>query len=312
MARLEPLMCPNCGAEIFSDEFTPGITGGAPIADCYAACLRRCASCGIGFSNARHAAHTVRIYSDPLRNIPEPARAGALDILGSALNLRNRANKRSKFGFETSEDAVTWTVFTYLYGAGVWPLQFVGRLDGARHTTLLLWGTPFPITDASGHDLRKRVISVLDKLGEDPGSYSEPDVILDFGAAGIVIVEVKYRSPNDNKPIDYRGWDTYLDQRAFVDPKGVRRSGHYELARNWRLGCELAQDRRLTVINLGPPDLFDSGTGAQLRLFETSLRLGPDRRFQRLTWPTFLGAIKEMPDWFREYLLLKRLVDRTE
>jgi hypothetical protein len=103
-------MCPNCGAEILSDEFTPGVTGGTLIADCYAACLRRCASCGIGFSNARHAADTVRIYSDPLRNIPEPARAGALDILASALNVRNRANKRSKFGFETSEDSASSSV----------------------------------------------------------------------------------------------------------------------------------------------------------------------------------------------------------
>ncbi len=84
------------------------------------------------------------------------------------------------------------------------------------------------------------------------------------GPAGIVFIEVKYRSLNDNKDADYGGWSRYLDTDAFADPLSLRRSGHYELARNWRIGWDLAGERPFTLVNLGPPILFEGPEGKRL------------------------------------------------
>ena len=36
-----------------------------------------------------------------------------------------------------------------------------------------------------------------------------PDVLIDFGAYGLFIVEVKHRSGTDLKAVNYAGWDRY-------------------------------------------------------------------------------------------------------
>jgi hypothetical protein len=46
-------------------------------------------------------------------------------------------------------------------------------------------------------------------LREDPNSFSEPDVIVDFGEHGVMFIEVKHQSGNDLKPFDYAGWPRY-------------------------------------------------------------------------------------------------------
>jgi hypothetical protein len=306
------MICPVCG-ETLSDEFALTDGGRPPTADSYSACLRQCIHCGIGFSNSRTA--PVCIYNDPLDNIPEPVREGVIKTLGLALNVRNRNNKRSKFGFETSEDAVTWTVFTYLHS--------VRRLTAFQNLvnpgsilltpqkpTLLVWGAPFPLDHVPGQRLRKQVTEILEQLGENPNSLSEPDIVLDFGSVGLVVIEVKYRSPNENKASGYPGWPTYIPKSgAFIDHDGARRSGHYELVRNWRLAWELAEDRPFTLINLGPEKLFEGEEGERLTAFESSLRQTPERRFLRMTWNDLLALSGEIPEWFRQYVSKKRLVD---
>ena len=113
---LPVLACPSCGSDVTQS------TGELKRAGRYSDCLRRCKRCGIGFSNARHSA--TRIYQDPEMNVPEQSRGGIAERLKLALNERNRPSKRIKFGFSTSEDALTWTVFTYL--------NMTGQLRAAR------------------------------------------------------------------------------------------------------------------------------------------------------------------------------------
>ena len=65
-------------------------------------------------SNILDSERVTYIHRDPLTNIPKECRDGVLETLSAALNVRSRSSKRSRFGFSTSEDAVTWVVFSYL------------------------------------------------------------------------------------------------------------------------------------------------------------------------------------------------------
>jgi hypothetical protein len=81
-------------------------------------CLRRCEHCRIGASNTADSHSVTYIFRDPLDNIPPESREGVSEVLAQALNVYNRPSKLTNFGFSTSEDAVTWVVFTYLLRSG--------------------------------------------------------------------------------------------------------------------------------------------------------------------------------------------------
>jgi hypothetical protein len=312
MSELEAIVCPDCRRSTGSVDYVAEKRGGPPPALSYATCLRKCPSCDIGFSNTRNPNAVVRIYRDPLRNIPEQVRGGALEALAAALNIRNRENKREKFAFETSEDAVTWTVFRYLQlTENVTPVLrecIPGLLSAApQEPSLLLWGAPVPPSDPRAGAIRQRLEELLLRIGENLESFSEPDVILDLGPAGIVMIEVKYRSLNDTKPADHGGWSRYIDTDAFADPMTLRNGGHYELARNWRIGWELAGERPFTLANLGPAVLFEGSVGKRLTEFERCLQRREGRCFRQLPWPRLLEAIPGWAGWFKDYVASRGL-----
>jgi len=307
MPELVAIACPDCGKALGPIAYSPDDQGSPPTTVSYATCLRRCEDCGVGFSNARDASCVTKIYRDPTRNVPAPLRGGLLETLGLAMNVRNRENKREKLAFETSEDAATWTVFRYLQNAGLLRLVVEARVRAstrapADEPALLLWGAPVPAGDVRARAIRARLGEILCAIGENPDWFSEPDVALDLGLAGIVMIEVKHRSPNDRKDPDYGGWPRYLaDTDVFADTATLRRSGHYELARNWRIGCDLAGDRPFTLVNLGPEALFEGVEGERLAEFERCLRAGETRRFRRLSWPVLLDALAQPESWFADY-----------
>jgi hypothetical protein len=167
----------------------------------------------IAASNAANPKTVTFICRDPLGNIPIESREGARKALANALNVRNRSSKRRRFGFSTSEDAVTWVLFTYLLHSG----QLLVALRRARLIsaetftvvpTLLLWGAPIGIGDR-GAEIQTQLRDLCVGLKEDPNSCSEPDVIVDLGEAGLIFIEVKYLSRNDRKPQNYSGWSRY-------------------------------------------------------------------------------------------------------
>ena len=262
MTKLEKLICSICGNLIESDNYNPNSRGGASPAASFETCLRRCNNCGIGYSNAQNPSSVVKIYRKPLDNIPPEVHNGALDTVSNALNKLNRENKLKKFAFETSEDAVTWTVFNYLKQRK-FLCEFFKR-SGADwlistdiEPTVLLWGVPVLGADRRGIDIKKNLITILKQIGEDPQKYSEPDVILDFGDIGVVVIEVKYRSPNDKLNEKSPKWEKYLhNSSAFADINGLKKTGYYELARNWRIAWDLAGGRPMAFINLGPESIF--------------------------------------------------------
>jgi hypothetical protein len=175
---------------------------------------------------------------------------------------------------------------------------------------LLLWGVPVTAGQTSAA-LRKALLAVSDHLGEDPARRSEPDVVLDFGRHGLVFVEVKYRSKNDRKAPEYEHWGRYLDvpSACFDSPSAVRASGLYELARYWRIGCDIARARPFTLVNLGPVRLFRGRGAAMLSQFASALGQAESRRFVRLTWAGLLQGISDKPDWLTDYVRKRGLLD---
>lgn len=308
MAKLESIICPKCDQLIESDNYAPNSRGGAPPATSFDACLRRCNECGIGFSNAQNPSSVVKIYHNPLDNIPPEGHDGALETVLNALNQLNRENKLKKFAFETSEDAVTWTVFNYLkqkrFLCGSLKLSGVDWLiQKDIEPTVLLWGVPVPYSDRRGIDIRETLSTILDQIGEDPQKYSEPDVILDFRDIGVVVIEVKYRSPNDALDEKSPKWERYLhNSSAFADINVIKKAGYYELARNWLIAWEFAGDRPMTLINLGPDAIFKRDDGKKIREFSKCLRQNKIHKFIDVTWTRFLEGVSDHPQWFDRYL----------
>lgn len=277
-------------------------------------CIRKCTACGIGASNGIDPDAVTYIHREPLNNIPEQIRDGAAGALEQALNVQNRLSKRRRFGFSTSEDALTWVVFAHLLRSGNLAPVFA-RLGisadppGALEPALLLWGSPMD-GNVRAADIRGRLAKLCRSVNEDVQSFSEPDVLVDLGPAGLVLVEVKYLSGNDGKPSDYAGWKRYLPTpQAFVTESEVRATGHYELARYWWLLTVLAQGRPATLINLGPARLFRGLEGQRLDRFASTLVTGSSRRFVKLTWSDFLHAVGNVPDWLTEFLQSRRLAE---
>ncbi|MCB9663435.1 MAG: hypothetical protein H6732_04960 [Alphaproteobacteria bacterium] len=225
-----------------------------------------------------------------------------------SLNERNRSNKLTKLGYSTSEDAITWTLVSWLAEHPLRSLASLAKAVGIRSDVtpaVLLWGVP--IAGSRGAEVRQAVIGVLDKLGERPNGRTEPDVVLDFGSDGIIVIEVKHLSPNDVQPARHAGkFAKYVEGNpAFADPDATTRSGFYELARNWAVGSALASDHPFALINLGPDRLFRGRAGQDLAAFERTLDQERHRTFRRLTWPDFLRIIapdEPLPLWLNAWL----------
>lgn len=307
-AALPPIPCPICGVRLMA----PASAAVAPARD-YADCLRRCDPCGVGFSNGREKPTTV--FRDPLHNIPEDVREGALDALAASLNETSRATKVARFGYSSSEDAVTWTVFSFAARSAPATLQEIGRrvfgFPAPPLPTVLLWGAPVPPSE-SGQALRLRLIEICDSLGEETRGRTEPDVLLDYGAAGLAIIEVKLHSRNEPlAPAQLGKFDRYVGSaEAFTDAARVRASGHYELTRNWRIGCDLAGTRPFRLMNLGPSSLFADDT--RLDELQRGLNVSAMRRFHRTTWRELLTCVADtsgvIPTWLSTWLRRRDIV----
>jgi hypothetical protein len=241
------------------------------------------------------------ILREPFAGLPDWVADGCSLALDSCLNQAHRATKRTEFQSMSSEDHVTWTILRFLQRE-----QALGRAFG--HPDLLpdvlVWGAPVPNDSVAAQALRKNVIKVLDRIGEAERWRTEPDIILDFGDSGLVIVEAKLFSDNDSKASDYGGWTTYLDATSVRDPACARSTGRYELVRNWRLGVDLAGDRPFTLVNLAPAlSAAERRILAQLRIaFGTS----SSRRFKLRTWASLVSA-GTVPEWLKRYAARRRL-----
>jgi hypothetical protein len=296
--RFRPMRCRRCGNEIAPNADViarlqakgKGMTAGTR-SDCVWQC-----SCGVVYSNAIREADRVMIVDRPELNVPKEVRAGLASTLDASANKFNLDNKRAKFCYETSEDAVTWTVFR-----GLQQLRKLGLvpapqpISGEPH--LLLWGA----TTGAGpsHGAESGLESISLSLREDPDRRSEPDVILAWNDL-VVFVEAKYRSNNDCKP-GYPNFGRYLDRPDLftAGPDAIKTAGYYELTRNWRIGVELAERlhaETFLLLNLGPPALSSSAGK-----FAALLKQSDKHRFIHRTWREVLDSARTLPDWLTDF-----------
>ncbi len=304
--HLPTVRCPECGNGIEGKVYQDA----APPATSFDTCLRRCAPCGIAFSNANtaQADALTLIRRDPFAGLPAFLAEGCETVVRKqAFNCRNRENKWAKFHFSTSEDHVTWTVFRYLQttgaiqqvlaGVGVEPAQ---RASG--EPKLLLWGVP--VLGGTEGNIHNKLAKVSTALGEQKDRRSEPDVVLDFGSAGLVLIEVKVKSRNEQQEPDYSGWRTYRDTEGtiFQDWTAILRSKLYELARYWRIGHDLASGRPFTLINLAPAALFDRPEETKVLAAFSEAVGGVAHTFRKLAWEELVKEISEAPPWLSRYL----------
>jgi hypothetical protein len=155
-----------------------------------------------------------------------------------------------------------------------------------------------------GWELRRFLEAISDRLGEDPARRTEPDLLIDFGAHGHFLIEVKHRSKTSLQDVWYANWDRYFPgDSPLTYAAAIRASGCYELARNWRFGLELAAEnnRPFMLACLGPDSLFRGDGEIELSRFEKCLPTDGIAGFQRIGWNALLGAISDPPEWLIQH-----------
>lgn len=290
---LEPMKCRLCGETLI-----PRPTTLTDRARTFEDCVYHCRKCRVAFSNGRDEQARTLFYDDWRRNIPTAVHAGLARCLDQSLNEQARPMKKARLLAETSEDAVTWTVFRHLQQTGQ-----LGKVLGIGDGRVLFWGAE-PTGDPRNNDLRNLLVEILSRqLGESRKHLSEPDVLI-VTRREVVTLEVKVRGSNLPQS-DYRHFDRYLPKALplFRDPMAVKRQGYYELTRNVVITFLLARRLNLDwqVINLGREDCRPSAEA-----FKASLQ--PKVPFEFLNWQEFCDRIPSpQPEWFETYLKEKGL-----
>ena len=288
------MKCRLCEAVLIPSLTTVGVK-----ANSYCDCFYRCANCRVGYSNRQDEAGRTLIYDTWERNIPVEVHAGLLICLQKSLNEHSRPTKLKRLSFQTSEDAVSWTVFRFLQDANL-----LGSVFGTSRPRVLFWGTEFPPKPSTlVPDITQALTDVLLGLGDTARSLSEPDVMLCTDEM-LLTIEVKYGEENSVDG-DHRRFSEFTDAapQLFKDASVVSSSGYYELTRNVVFTKLLAEklNRRWKVINLGMPRIVASANKFAEQLSDPSV-------FEIQTWPDVCRRIPQpRAAWFQTYLQQKGL-----
>ncbi|MGD0167702.1 MAG: hypothetical protein ABSC51_10530 [Gaiellaceae bacterium] len=294
--KFEPMHCRACRRLIKPDKSLLARLGKRLTIKSREDCIYRCV-CGVAYSNARNEDDRAMITASPELNVPRQVRPGLAEALSRSLNRRSRRAKEMKFCFETSEEAVTWTVFR--------GLEQQGRLDALvapyrpeGEPALLLWGAP--ISGVRSLEIATALAEVCRSLGEPASAFSEPDAVVVWPEL-TVFVEAKYRGSNERRP-NHPGFQRYLDRPELfaASPEQIAAAGYYQLTRNWRIGTALAETLQTTgflLVNLGPPDKIEAEADAFLSLLATPA----SREFVSCSWSDVLEAATPLEPWLDRY-----------
>jgi hypothetical protein len=290
-----PMVCRECGSQIQPDGDVLESLPARLTAATYADCIYKCAWCGAGYSNGTNPDTRTLIWPYPALNVPHQVRWDSAQVLSRSVNETNRKSKATRFGFSTSEDAVTWTMVKGLESEGRLDALIPPQTRSEGDPSVLLWGAPAggPSAEAVADALSR----VSAQLGED--RRTEPDLVLAW-PDHVAFIEVKYRSGNEHKP-NYAGFSKYLGRlELFAVPSAeIEASGFYELVRDWRIGIEVTEilgAPMFTLVNLGPPKISKSAAHAQ-----EQFALSPTRSFIHRTWDEVLDDAAPLPAWLDDY-----------
>ncbi len=261
--------CPHCGKEM--NEY-PGDPNKR--AFCYDDCVRRCSACEIGASNSKGV--STFIYKDYHKNIPITLIDNLDNTLNHSNNVRNRNSKKKKIGYSTSEDALTWIFLKYfIQNNNLKLLQNILNLDNPIKE-ILIWGVP-----QLNHLYKSNLLDVCLELGENPISFSEPDIII-VTDSSITFIEVKLKSSNERKSAEKRNYDKYLNNTFYKNKELAKKSEYYELIRNWTIAHMMDKNKAVHLINLAPKHLFYKEKDSFFQNFKDSLNNPQD--FTQLSW----------------------------
>lgn len=290
--KLDKIPCPKCSLLLIP------LPGKVIPASSFNSCLRRCDTCGIGFSNSK--SNPTIIYKDYKDNIPKQLWQGLNSTLDKSLNVGNRGNKKNKIAFSTSEDALTWTLFKYFINNNktneLLELLNIGSTE--LDCEFYLWGVDAFTNNVNNH-FHEQFVEVSKSFNEDEIKRSEPDVIIKLKNK-LIFIEVKYKSKND---IKYNRSKFEKYKVPDIDFSDMLESGHYELFRNWAFAYTLSKGQEFELINLGPKSLFSNKDSSKLTRFENSLK-AQNGRFTKLTWQETISKIllAQHDQWFQDYL----------
>ncbi|KAB8153701.1 hypothetical protein EZY14_010775 [Kordia sp. TARA_039_SRF] len=292
---LSRIKCPSCGEVVSPKEEVK------KRASSYDDCLRRCEKCEVGFSNSNN--KPTIIYKNYLHNVPELVREGLEFSLDNSMNEINRKNKKNKFGFSTSEDALTWSFFNYFVVTNQLQnlLKIMNIKSKETDVEIYLWGTCiYPPKPNS--NLIENFITTSNSFNESESMRTEPDVIINLKDT-LVFIEVKYLSSNEisNKKEKF---ENYIIND--FDKNEIIESGHYELARNWAFVSKLSNGKNFELVNLGLNKLFFDKNKNKLHKFENALK-SDKGTFRKISWEEVLTHINtpEFDYWFKDYLINK-------
>lgn len=276
---MNKLNCPNCGKQMSEDSsFKRGIK-----ASSYEDCIRKCTVCGIGYSNGKD--NPTIIYKDYLQSIPSVFNSGLKQTIEKSINTGHIEDKKNKFGFSTSEDALTWIFIRYFINEK--KLDVLKKLYSLKSEIeeILLWGVPQ--INKNDNSEREKLESICKSLKELQRSYSEPDIII-ITKTEVRFLEVKLKSPNA-KSSDIRKFNKYIGNDFYKNKEMLINSKHYELARNWTIGNMFTESKDFKLINQGPSKLFYNDDKELLQKFENSLN--DSDRFEKLSWEKIIDTI---------------------
>lgn len=289
---LSKIKCPNCGKLLSAtNEIIKRVSS-------YEDCLRRCEKCQVGFSNAKN--KPTIVYKNYIDNIPELVRQDLNISLNNSMNEMNRKNKIHKFGFSTSEDALTWSFFKYFVVKNKIPdlLKLLNIKSEETDFEIYLWGTNICSSEPNTEFIDK-FIETSNSFNENSSMRTEPDVIIKLQDK-LVFIEVKYLSSNEISENEEK-FKKYLIND--FDKKAIVESGHYELTRNWAFVSKLSNGKKFELINLGLQKLFIDKNRNRLNKFEKALK-SDKGKFRKISWEEILEKVNktEFDLWFKNYL----------
>jgi hypothetical protein len=231
--------------------------------------------------------------------VPAEVLEGLMQALDDSISTINRKNKREKFCFETSEDAVTWTLFRWLESGGRLGSVAIsaGLSEPSGSPSLLLWGGGVSGTEVVC--VHENYLAVSNALKEPADRKTEIDMILAWPEL-LICIEAKHRSLNE-RPSKKKPFNAYVAGAPFrATEREIENVNLYQLTRNWSLGTRLARElrRRLLLVNLGPAAIGRDAAFARL-LDQTSAR-----RFAFVSWGTLLETAQRqgpLPAWLQRF-----------
>jgi hypothetical protein len=236
-------------------------------------------------------------------NVPEQVRPLLPKSLAQSLNVRNRKSKKLKFSFNTSEDALSWTVFRACQLSDYLPrlMQVLSGEKAVGEITIYYWGLPINSDGNIAHKKQCGLIELLVAMGEDAQSLSEPDIILE-DELSILFIEVKFGSANDSQTPSEK-WMKYDNQKYFNQSiMQVPDLKEYQLIRNWCIGNLLSEKtgKKFKLINL----VFSDTTPDDLSIFKSILNQTENASFKRMNWQILLEDFLQSNDetWLVSWL----------